>query len=158
MSTPSDSPSGRLVAVCLSQGGIPKLPQPEVQVTVDGIVGDLHAHAKHNRPDRALSLLDVELLGQLTDEGFPLEPGAAGENLTIEGLNVQSLVEGQLLQAGDVLIRLEKPRKPCYVLDAIDPRLKEVIVGRCGFMASVVRGGTLRPGMTITVVPTNEAI
>jgi hypothetical protein len=29
-----------------------------------------------------------------------------------------------------------QPRKPCYVLDAIDPRLKEVIVGRCGHMAS----------------------
>jgi MOSC domain-containing protein YiiM len=62
---------------------------------------------------------------------------------------VQALPPGTLLRVGDVVLKLEQPRKPCYVLDAIDPRLKEVLVGRCGYMASVVREGILRPGMTI---------
>jgi len=31
----------------------------------------------------------------------------------------------------------------------VHPRLKETIAGRCGFMASVLRNGTIRPGMTI---------
>ena len=76
-------------------------------------------------------------------------PGEAGENLTVEGLFVQQMEPGTLLDIGDVVLRLEKPRKPCYVLDAIDPRLKDVIVDRCGYMASVVQGGTIRPDMRI---------
>ena len=35
------------------------------------------------------------------------------------------------------------------LLDAIDARLKDVIVGRCGYMASVVSGGEIRPGMSV---------
>lgn len=142
----------RVIAVCRSAGGVPKLPVAEADVVVDGIVGDLHAHAKHNRPDRALSLFDIEVLEELVSEGFDLGPGVAGENLTLAGLHVQKLTPGTLLAIGDVRVRLEQPRKPCYVLDAIHPRLKEATVGRCGYMASVVRGGTIRPGMEIRVL------
>ncbi len=139
----------RVVAVCSSAGGVPKRPLLEVEVSAEGIRGDLHAHEKHNRPDRALSLFDIEVLQQLIEEGFPLEPGSIGENLTVKGLHIQELPAGTLLGIGDVIVRLEAPRKPCYVLDAIDPRLKEIIVGRCGYMASIVRGGVIRPGVTI---------
>lgn len=140
---------GTLVAVCLSHGGVPKWPLESAVVTTDGIVGDLHAHEKHVRPDRALSLFDVEILRELVAEGFPLEPGIAGENLTVAGLNVQQMAPGTVLQAGEVRIRLEFLRKPCYVLDKIDVRLKDAMVGRCGYMASVLQGGTLTPGLAI---------
>lgn len=149
MSESSSPVVPRVVAVCTSVGGVPKHPLLEAEVTVAGIRGDLHAHEKHNRPDRALSLFDLEMLRRLAEEGFPLEPGTIGENLTVEGLHVQELPEGTLLEIGDVILRLEAARKPCYVLDVIDPRLKDIIVGRCGYMASVVRGGMIRPGMTI---------
>jgi MOSC domain-containing protein YiiM len=139
----------RVVAVCISAGRVPKRPLLEAEVGVAGIRGDLHAHDKHNRPDRALSLFDVEILRRLVDEGFPLEPGTAGENITVEGLNVQELPNGTLLKIGEVLIRLEVPRKPCYVLDEIDPQLKSAIVGRCGYMASVLQPGVICAGMSI---------
>lgn len=149
----------RVVAVCTSAGGVPKRPLPQADVTTAGIRGDLHAHEKHNRPDRALSLFDLEMLRQLIDEGYALEPGTAGENITVEGLRVQELPTGTLLQVGEVIIRLETPRKPCYVLDTIDPRLKDAIVGRCGYMASVLKPGVISPGMTIRRMETvaNEA-
>lgn len=148
-----DPSRARVDAVCISRGGIPKSPVLAVDVGNDGLSGDEHAHAKHNRPDRAVSLFDREVLDQLVSEGFPLAPGAAGENLLVSGLGVQRLAPGDELEIGDVVLRLEQPRKPCYVLDAIDPRLKEVIVGRCGYMASVVRGGRLAPGMMVRVRP-----
>ena len=107
------------------------------RVSSDGLQGDGRNHAKHIRPDRAISLWDHENLQQLVAEGFQLTPGAAGENFTVSGLNVQQMPPGTLLRIGDVVLKLEQPRKPCYVLDAIDPRLKDVIVGRCGYMASV---------------------
>jgi MOSC domain-containing protein YiiM len=143
------SPTGRLIAVCVSPGGIPKLAMNRVCVTSLGLSGDGHAHDKHNRPDRAVSLFDWETLTQLRTEGFPLYPGAIGENLTVAGLHVQTLSPGTLLEIGDVLLRLEEPRKPCYVLDAINPCLKDVIVGRCGYMASVSREGIIDPSMPI---------
>ncbi len=144
--------SAYVLAVNTSPGGIPKRPQEAALVSIDGLQGDGHNHAKHVRPDRALSVWDHENLQQLIAEGFQLVPGAAGENLTVSGLNVQQLLPGTLLRIGDVVLKLEQPRKPCYVLDAIDPRLKEVIVGRCGYMASVLRVGVVRPGMPIQVL------
>jgi MOSC domain-containing protein YiiM len=144
---------GRLMAVCVSPGGIPKLPLNEVSVGPEGLAGDGRNHAKHLRPDRAISIFDLEILEQLVREGFPLESGTAGENLLVEGLDVQSLTPGTVLEIGDVLLELKTPRKPCYVLDAVDPRLKDAILGRCGYMASVLRGGTLRPGMAIRCRP-----
>ena len=143
------SPAGRLIAVCVSSGDIPKQSVSSVQVTPAGLAGDEHAHQKHNRPDRAVSVFDWEILTQLQTEGFPLYPGAIGENLTVAGLHVQRLQPGTLLEIGEVLLRLEQPRKPCYVLDAIDPCLKDVIVGRCGYMASVVREGVIDPSMPV---------
>jgi len=140
---------GMVVAVCVSEGGIPKRSLAVGQVTPNGLMGDVHAHAKHNRPSRAVSIFDLETLEQLQKEGFPLYPGALGENLTVAGLHVQQLLPGSLLEIGNVLLRLEEARKPCYVLDAINPSLKDVIVGRCGYMASVVQGGLIEPGMRI---------
>lgn len=149
---PADLLCPQLVAVCISAGGIPKRPQALAVVRRDGLVGDGHHHAKHRRPDRAVCLWDLELMQQLVEEGFALTPGAAGENLTVAGLHVQALPPGTMLRSGRVLLRLKQPRKPCYVLDAIDPRLKEAIAGRCGYLASVVREGVIAPNMAVHVV------
>lgn len=146
---PDRTEGARVVAISISPGGIPKRPIKSARVTAAGIDGDGRNHAKHIRPDRAVSIFDVEILRDLVREGFPLTPGAAGENLTVERLGVQHMPPGTLVAVGDVVLRLETPRKPCYVLDAIDPRLKDAIVGRCGYMASVVREGAIRPGMAI---------
>ena len=141
-----------VLAVSISPGGIPKCPQQSAMALIDGLIGDGRNHAKHIRRDRAVSLWDYEILQRLVGEGFALTPGAAGENLTVVGLSVQEMAPGTLLRIGNVVLQLQQPRKPCYVLDAIDPRLKEVIVGRCGYMASVVREGMIRPGMPISVI------
>ncbi len=138
-----------VIAVCVSNGGIPKRPVFQANVTINGIDGDGHAHGKHNRLDRAVSLFDIEILHELVREGFPLAPGLAGENLTLRGVFVQRMEPGTLLQVGEVLLRLEQPRKPCYVLDAIDPQLKHAMEGRCGYMATVLRGGTIWPEMAV---------
>jgi MOSC domain-containing protein YiiM len=152
-----DSNLPTVVAACVSVGGVPKHPLECAIVTKDGIEGDHHAHAKHNRPDRAISIFDVEIMRDLIDEGFPLEAGTAGENLTVEGLDVQAMQPGTELEIGDVVLKLETPRKPCFVLDAIDVRLKDAIVGRCGYMASVLQEGVIRPGMSIYCSESVEA-
>lgn len=155
MSTPA---APFVVSVNISGGGIPKTPVPEAQITLRGLAGDAHDHDKHNTPMQAVSLIDEEDLDDLRREGFDVFPGATGENITVRGLNVDALAVGdRLVFSGDggrggVELELTKQRKPCYVLDAIDPRLKEVIVGRCGYLTKVLVEGTLRPGETVQVV------
>jgi len=143
---------GEVIAISISPGGIPKAPQSDAWLTVDGFIGDGRNHTKHIRRERAVSLLDDEILEQLQEEGFCVAPGVIGENLTLRGVHVQAMSAGALLRVGQTILRLEEPRKPCYVLDVIDPRLKEVIVGRCGYLASVVRGGMLLPGAAVEVL------
>ncbi len=142
-----------VVAVCLSSGGIPKLPVDVVSVTWAGLEGDGHNHEKHNRPTQAVCLQDIEFLEELRKEGFPLSCGTIGENLTVRNLYVQNLPVGTILKfSGGVVLELTKQRNPCYVLDTIDGRLKEAIVGRCGFYAKVLCEGSVKKGETIEVV------
>jgi MOSC domain-containing protein YiiM len=142
----------RLVAVNISSGGIPKRAVACARLTLDGLEGDGHNHEKHRRKERAISIQDVELLNQIRAEGYAVGPGLMGENLTVQALDVQALSAGdQLVFEGGAALELTGIRKPCFVLDAIHPSLKESVVGRCGFMARVLTPGELRPGQSITV-------
>ena len=149
---------GEVVAVCISTGGVPKYPVAEAELTMDGLVGDGHAHDKHRRSDRAVSLQDIELLEVLLAEGYQVGPGIMGENITVRGLNVQGLSVGDRLyfENGPVL-ELTAPRKPCYVLDVIHPNLKDAVIGRCGYLARVVQTGQLRPEQGVTVARSVDA-
>ena len=141
-----------VISVNVSDGGIPKRPVPMAEVRDAGIAGDAHDHEKHDTPLQAVSIIDVEDLDDLRREGFDVGPGATGENVTVRGLSVDELDLGDRLRlSGGVTLELTKRRNPCYVLDAIDPDLKNVIVGRCGFYARVVEPGSLCPGERIRV-------
>jgi MOSC domain-containing protein YiiM len=125
---------------------------PACAIVVSGLVGDGHDHEKHNHPDHAVCLLDVEAIERFVAEGFPLVPGAVGENLTLRGVDVQSLSPGDRLRfAGGVELEITKARKPCFVLDAIDPALKVAAVGRIGVLARVIAGGMVEVGERVDV-------
>ena len=142
-----------VIALCTSKGGIPKLPRDSVYVREEGIEGDGHNHAKHCSPLQAVCLQDVEILEDLTREGFMLFHGAIGENVTLKNANIQKYSLGTILRfSGGVVLELTKERKPCYVLDVVDERLKEVIIGRCGVYAKVLREGPLTVKETVEIL------
>ncbi len=117
-------------------------------------MGDGHAHEKHIKPTRALSLLDEETIEALKGQGYAVGPGIMGENLTVRDLNLEGLSSGtRLVFAGGVTIELTDPRKPCFILDPIDKKLQYVVLGRFGFMAKVITEGLLQTGAAITVQP-----
>lgn len=145
--------AGRIVAVCISAGGIPKTPVPSAHLDFAGFAGDGHEHEKHIRPDRAVLIQDEERLEEFRREGFALAPGSLGENLTVRGLNVQGMAPGTRLRIEDgPLLELSEPRRPCFVLDQIDPRLQSVVAGRCGYLARVVEPGSASAGKRICAV------
>jgi MOSC domain-containing protein YiiM len=139
----------RVISISTSKGGIPKIPINDVVITFAGLKGDGHNHAKHNSPLQAVCLQDFELIQEVSRE-IPLSFGTIGENLMVRGLNVQRLPLGTVLTfEGGVVLELTKVRMPCYVLDSIDPRLKELLIGRCGMYAKVIREGLLKRGEAI---------
>lgn len=139
-------------SINVSAGGIPKVPVQAIDVLASGLAGDGHNHAKHNTPLQALSILDLEDIEDLQVEGFAVEPGATGENVTVRNLQVDELSVGDILKfQGGLEVELTKVRHPCYVLDSIDPALKHAIKGRCGFLGRVVQPGRLTVGETILV-------
>ena len=142
-----------VVAICISTGGIPKRPQMgEIFIFRQGLQGDGHHHEKHRRTEQAICLPDWELLAELKREGFPVGIGTIGENLTVKDLHVQKMSPGMVLKfTGGVILELTKERRPCYVLDSIHPRLKEAIVGRCGYYARVLKEGILSSGESMEV-------
>jgi MOSC domain-containing protein YiiM len=142
----------RVLAVCLSPGGIPKRPTEGAEARTEGLVGDGHDHETHRKDTRAISLQDDELLEELRKEGYEVSWGSMGENLTVRGLRVQDLSPGTRLRfTGGLEIELTEVRRPCFVLDSIHPSLKEDVVGRCGYLARVVRPAAVRPGERISI-------
>jgi MOSC domain-containing protein YiiM len=148
------TPRGKpvIIAVNVSSGGIPKRAVEAATLTATGLAGDWHEHEKHRRPDRAVSIQDIEILDQLRAEGYPVGPGLMGENLTVKDLDVQSLTPGdRLFFDSGAALELTSVRKPCFVLDQIDPDLKTAVISRCGFMARVIEPGNLYAGQSIHV-------
>jgi len=142
-----------VLSINISKGGIPKLPVELVRITTSGLEGDGHNHAKHNTPFQAVCIQDLEKLEELNQGGYPLSPGQAGENLTVENLHVNSLPLGTILEfSGGVILEISKVRKPCYVMDAIHPKLKEDAIGRHGMYAKVLQEGIVKANDSITVI------
>jgi MOSC domain-containing protein YiiM len=117
MTSPSPV-EARVHSIQVSPGGVPKLPVPSAQVEHLGLVGDGHRdHAHHGGPDRAVCVWSLEVITSLREEGHPIGPGDAGENLTIRGLPWSSLAPGdQLAIGGAVVLELVSYTSPCRTI------------------------------------------
>ncbi|MFN3151955.1 MOSC domain-containing protein [Bremerella sp.] len=145
-------PPGQVVAVCLSAGGIPRLPVESAQLTVGGFENDGHRYDEHYAPRRAVTLFDLAYLDQHERDALAFPPGSAGENITVKRLDLGKLQPGTQLTVGNAEIRLEKPWKPCHFKDATTGRTEPNDSGWNGWFASVVREGLIRPGYPIEIV------
>ena len=137
-----------------------------------GIEGDAHAgvtvkHRSRVRRDptqpnlRQVHLMASEFLSELVAQGFAVEPGWLGENVTTGGLDLLGLPTGTLLHLGDeAIVEVTGLRNPCRQLDAFRPGLLKASIDvdddgnpirKAGVMGIVVRGGVVRPGDAIAV-------
>jgi MOSC domain-containing protein YiiM len=107
---------GRIVGLQRSGGGVPKLPVASAAVSTGGLEGDAQSNLKyHGGPDRALCLLAAEVIDALRADGHPIVPGAAGENVTIAGLDWPALAPGTRLRLGtEAVIEITSYTKPCF--------------------------------------------
>ena len=158
---------GVIVQVGISLGGLPKRAISGGLITPLGLEGDLHAHpAIHGGPRKAILMVASEVIDDLVARGYPLFPGALGENLTTRGITIRDIRIGDRLRAGGATLEITAPRGPCTGLDVYGESLKEEISdervraldytsprwGMSGFYASVVEPGAVRLNDIIAVV------
>ena len=87
----------QVAQINISKGGVPKTPISEGIVTHRRILGDDWDDKKHHGlPDQALCLFSLEVIEDLKREGYPLFPGALGENLTTRHLDYRTVRPGQV--------------------------------------------------------------
>jgi MOSC domain-containing protein YiiM len=105
---------------------------PEVRVVADfGLEGCAHAQPGGKR--------QVLLVDRETLEAIELRPGILRENITTDGLNVNSLEIGQLLRIGEARFEVSAVCTPCDQMG-----LRRELWGRRGMLCRVLDGGIIR--------------
>jgi MOSC domain-containing protein YiiM len=115
-----ESSAARVASVNISPGGVPKLPVEAAWVGSRGLAGDGHNEPEpsHGGPEQAVCLYSVESIARVAADGHTAFPGAFGENLNLEGIELLSLASGDRLEIGDagVVIQLTKRSEPCQTI------------------------------------------
>ncbi|MEJ7585448.1 MAG: MOSC domain-containing protein [Acidimicrobiales bacterium] len=155
------SSSGSVHGLFRSGGGVPKLPEDVVEIGARGVAGDRQqARRHHGRPWQAQCLWSKETVDRLRAEGHPIDPGQAGENISISGLDWTLIRPGTRLRLGRaVLAETSLPAIPCsknaqWFRDGDFNRMhheRESAISR--MYATVLRGGPVRTGDEVTLEP-----
>ena len=158
--------TGTVLQVNVSQGGVPKRAIPSGEMTENGIAGDAWRYPFHGGRRKAILLVTVEGIDELVAQGFPLFPGALGENITTRDLDRAAMRLGMRLRVGSAAIALSQIRVPCATLDVYGRGIQAAIYdarvqagdhgsprwGLSGFYASVIEPGTVHAGDAISLV------
>jgi len=119
--------------------GLPMEELRQAQMLADfGLEGCAHARAGS---DRQVLLVDRETL-----DAMELQPGILRENITTNGLKVNSLQVGQRLRMGEALLEVTLVCPPCNQMERVRPGLRKELWGRRGMLCRVLEGGILRAG------------
>ena len=149
--TPS---TGRIEQLNVSAGGVPKRAVTEAVVNEFGLTRDRQRDRRHHGgPERAVCLWSAEVIDGLRADGHQISAGAAGENVTVRGLEWKKLVPGSRLHLGDqVVVEITSYASPCRIIahcfrDGDFNRINQAThPGRSRVYARVVRQGTMYPG------------
>ncbi len=151
--------------ISISNGGVPKLPVNMAQVTLLGVEGDLQRDTKHHGgPERALCLYSLDRIIELQSEGHPIFPGAAGENITIRGLDWSLLTPGDQLRMGnDLTIEITSYTVPCHNLEPFFQEGKfsrisqKTHPGWARLYARVLHPGQIQIGDEVSLITEDES-
>ncbi len=145
-----------------------------VHVEGEQVAGDEQADRRvHGGPDKAVYAYASEDTAWWEAElGRPLGPGAFGENLTLEGIDVSGAVIGERWRIGSAELEVSEPRFPCAKLGVRfgDPRMVKrfALAERPGAYLRIARPGEIqagdavevlsRPGHAITIAVVSRAV
>ena len=142
---------GRIVAVSTSRRkGQKKSNLSEGALIKDrGFAGDAHAGDWH----RQVSLLAMESISKIRNQGIDVGPGDFAENITTAGIEIWQLDLGTRLAVGnEAELEITQIGKECHDRCAIYHQVGDCVMPREGIFARVLRGGKVKPGDTIRVL------
>ncbi|MGN6204034.1 MOSC domain-containing protein [Humibacter sp.] len=175
-----DAVTARVVSVSRDEAHRFSKPRVEEIRLIEGwgVEGDAHAGTTvqhlsrvardpHQPNLRQVHLVHSELFDEVRRNGYDVEPGQLGENITTAGLDLLALPTGTVLHIGEsASIRLTGLRNPCEQINGLAPRLmKEMVfrlpdgtvVRKAGVMSVVLTGGIVRPGDAVRAeLPSGE--
>src|SRR3954471_6103311 len=94
---------GSVASVNVSHGGVPKRPIPGGWVDRLGLEADAHAEPEpiHGGINQAISIYSVESIARVVADGHRAFPGAFGENVDLEGVELDDMRAGDELHIGE---------------------------------------------------------
>ena len=113
-----------------------------------GIEKDAHAGKWH----RQVSLISYEKIEEFKAKGAPIEDGAFGENLIVDGYDFRNLPVGTKFRCNDVLLEMTQIGKECHSHCEIYKVVGDCIMPREGVFAKVLEGGTIKVGDELVIV------
>lgn len=133
---------GKIVAICKSEKkGTAKKCVEEVNLIDDfGLEGDAHAGKWH----RQVSLLELKKIEDFIAQGGNVKFGDFGENIVIEGIEVDKLGIGQRIKINDSILEITQIGKQCHTKCEIFYRVGRCIMPIHGVFAKVIKGGRIK--------------
>ncbi|MBI2193657.1 MAG: MOSC domain-containing protein [Planctomycetes bacterium] len=119
-----------------------------------GLEGD-HAHGG----SRQVTLLSLEAWqAALAELKADVSPACRRANLVVSGTDLRAAI-GQEVEIGDVVIRVKDYNPPCIRMESSARGLMHAlhVDQRAGVFGVILRGGWVRPGMPVRIVPTRWA-
>ena len=146
----------KILAVNISEKKkTPKITVPEGRLIEDfGLEGDAHAGNWH----RQVSLLGAESIERARSGPTDgLCHGVFAENLTTEGIELFTLPVGTRLRVGgEAVLEITQIGKECHEGCAIRQLVGQCVMPREGVFARVVKGGVVRAGDELAVLPPED--
>ena len=147
--------SGKVRAVSVSsRRGIKKVNVPAATLIAgQGIAGDAHA----GPGPRQVSLLSWEAIQAFNNGALQCVPGDFAENICAAGLDFLLLKPGTRILIGDEAeLEVTRIGKECHAPCFIAQQAGDCIMPKEGVFASVVRGGTIRPGDPMRILSVQQ--
>ena len=125
-------------------------PAAEAMLLADrGIESD----RKGKGDDRQLNIMSAASLAQLREEGFHTGPGQMGEQIVLDGIDVDNLPAGAKLRLGhSAVVEVVEPCMGCDRFERIQGKLKKQARGRLGVMARVTASGKIAVGDAVDTI------
>ena len=93
---------------------------------------------------------------KVRERGAAVSFGDFGENLVVDGFRFRELPVGTRLQSGEVLLEITQIGKECHSHCEIYKAMGDCIMPREGVFARVLRGGEIKPGDELRLLPAEE--
>jgi MOSC domain-containing protein YiiM len=122
-----------------------------------GIEGDRYllgtgTYSKKPEPGRQLTIIEIEKLEALEEQGLHCTPNQSRRNVISKGIQLNDLV-GKEIMVGDVRLKVHRFCQPCMYLEKKlnQPGLKEALWDKGGLKCEVMTDGEIRPDDKITL-------